>query len=89
VGGLRYAMLDPKYQAFYPKLPAGRWLPAWQTTLHQSERLWQGGRLDALLGGRVLLDRHFRFRGGTPRKPGWKPERLSGPNPAAVRKADR
>jgi hypothetical protein len=67
----RLAILDPKFAALYPELPAGVWLPAVKAAAWQADRLWLEQGPEALLLTRVLSDDHFRFRGGTPRTLGW------------------
>jgi hypothetical protein len=73
----RLAVLDPEFEALYPELPAGQWVPALKVAAWQADRLWleQGA---GALRDRVLPDKHFRFRGGIPRTSEWyiMPERL-------------
>jgi hypothetical protein len=67
----RLAVLDPKFAALYPDIPAGEWLPALKAAAWHADRLWLDQGREGLCLNRVLSDQHFRFRGGTPRRPGW------------------
>ena len=60
----REARLRPDHAGLYPGLRAGSWEPAAVLVDRiVAARLLRGGQPD--IRGRVLLDEHFEFRGGT------------------------
>ena len=79
MSGVRQARLNPEFGGLYPELPAGEWLPAWETSMQIAERLWQEDGSKALVRDRLLRPEHFEFQGGTPRSLDWyvTTERLS------------
>ena len=81
VRGLRLALLDKKFGALYPEIPADHWIPAWQAAMRRAFGVWRDVGPDGLVQDRLLPDEHFQFRGGKPRPNGWylQPERLSDP----------
>jgi hypothetical protein len=60
---LREASLRPDYQAWYPGIRAGTWLPA-DFVAHAVRREREQGKPSWEVGARVLSDGHFQFRGG-------------------------
>lgn len=64
----RQANLNPQYQAWYPGLRAGVWLPAWHVAETVDHQLAFGSPRWAPTD-RLLSEEHFEFRGGTSRAP--------------------
>jgi hypothetical protein len=65
---LREARLRPEYAHLYPMLEPGAWLSAAITAEKVAAVRLQQLADTYVLHDRVLIDAHFEFRGGTPRR---------------------
>ena len=62
----REACLRPEFAELYPSLRAGEWIPAAVVADRVlADSLLRGS--ETAIRGRVLLERHFEFRGGSAR----------------------
>jgi hypothetical protein len=68
---LREAWLRPEYAALYPEVPAGIWVTVFSAAWTIVCGVMTGARPWPGLGPRVLGEKHFVFRGGSSRAPGW------------------
>ncbi|MEP6689405.1 MAG: hypothetical protein ABJC36_13725 [Gemmatimonadales bacterium] len=67
----RQAWLQPEYAEAYPEIPPGIWVTAFSAAWAVLGGVLAGARPWPAPGPRVLGERHFIFRGGLSRAPGW------------------
>jgi hypothetical protein len=60
----REAWLRPRFAALYPAIPPGVWVTAFSAAWAIEGGIMAGARVRAGPGPRVLLEKHFVFRGG-------------------------